>query len=408
MNLPVSYNSIWSNKDYVRLLTAQVTSLVGTGLSSVCLALLAYELAESDASMVLSIAFGLKMIAYIGLAPVFAFFSRRWPKKQALVVLDIVRACLFTALPFTDQVWQVYVLMFAINACSAAFTPLFQATLPTVLPAREQYTKALSYSRVAYDLEQVVSPVLSAVLLTMMTFRQLFWVDAFTFVFSAALILMCFIPYDSSKLAEKQRLNISTLYKGISAYLSVPSLRRLWYAYLAAAAASAMVIVNTVVYVHDILHGGDSETALALLAVGAGSMLIAFLLPKLIANQDPQRYHIHGLCVICVAFYLGTWLPSWLGFIVVCFSLGIGMSLIQTTSGLIINDASSGQDASQYFAAHFSLTHFWWLLTYLFAGISATYLGLAGAYWVMLFIALISSAIYIYQLLNSASSKPIG
>ena len=28
MNLPVSYNSIWSNKDYVRLLTAQVTSLV--------------------------------------------------------------------------------------------------------------------------------------------------------------------------------------------------------------------------------------------------------------------------------------------------------------------------------------------------------------------------------------------
>ena len=165
MNLPVSYNSIWSNKDYVRLLTAQVTSLVGTGLSSVCLALLAYELAESDASMVLSIAFGLKMIAYIGLAPVFAFFSRRWPKKQALVVLDIVRACLFIALPFTDQVWQVYVLMFAINACSAAFTPLFQATLPAVIPDREQYTKALSYSRVAYDLEQVVSPVLSAVLL---------------------------------------------------------------------------------------------------------------------------------------------------------------------------------------------------------------------------------------------------
>ena len=74
------------------------------------------------------------------------------------------------------------------------------------------------------------------------------------------------------------------------------------------------------------------------------------------------------------------------------------MSLIQTTSGLIINDASSGQDASQYFAAHFSLTHFWWLLTYLFAGISATYLGLAGAYWVMLFIALDQQRyLYVYQ-----------
>ena len=406
MNLPVSYNSIWSNKDYVRLLTAQVTSLVGTGLSSVCLALLAYELAESDASMVLSIAFGLKMIAYIGLAPVFAFFSRRWPKKQALVVLDIVRACLFIALPFTDQVWQVYVLMFAINACSAAFTPLFQATLPAVLPDREQYTKALSYSRVAYDLEQVVSPVLSAVLLTMMTFRQLFWVDAFTFVLSALLILMCCIPFELSKPSEKQRLNVGSLYQGISAYLAIPSLRCLWYAYLAAAAASAMVIVNTVVYVHDILHGGDSETALALLAVGLGSMMIAFLLPKLLSNKSPQRFHVHGLWVICIAFYLGTWLPNWLGFIVVCFSLGVGMSLIQTTSGLIINNASSGQETSQYFAAHFSLTHFWWLLTYLFAGVSATYLGLAGAYWVMLLIALISSAIYVYQSIKIRRATP--
>ncbi|WP_199458639.1 MFS transporter [Vibrio owensii] len=396
--------SLWGNRDYVRLFVAQVTSLLGSGLSSVCLALLAYELADSDASVVLSIAFALKMIAYIVLAPIFAVLSQRWSKKKALIILDLIRAMLFVALPFANQVWHVYVLMFAINACSAAFTPLYQATLPSVLPVREHYTKALSFSRIAYDLEQIVSPVLSAILLTILSFRQLFWIDAMTFVLSAILILVSFIPSVEKEIRKVETLKLRSLYNGLSAYLAHPSLRLLWCAYLAVASASAMVIVNTVVYVHDVLLGGDSETALALFTVGLGSMVVALMLPKLVRINKPQRYHLHGLLLISAAFYLGTWLPGWIGFVVLCFSLGGGMSCIQTTSGLIINDVCEGEEASQYFAAHFSLTHFWWLLTYLTAGLSASRFGLEGAYWVMLTISTISGFMYLYLLRRGEKS----
>lgn len=396
--------SLWGNRDYVRLFVAQVTSLLGSGLSSVCLALLAYELADSDASVVLSIAFALKMIAYIVLAPIFAVLSQRWSKKKALIILDLIRAMLFVALPFANQVWHVYVLMFAINACSAAFTPLYQATLPSVLPVREHYTKALSFSRIAYDLEQIVSPVLSAILLTILSFRQLFWIDAMTFVLSAILILVSFIPSVEKEISKTETLKFRSLYNGLSAYLAHPSLRLLWCAYLAVASASAMVIVNTVVYVHDVLLGGDSETALALFTVGLGSMVVALVLPKLVRINKPQRYHLHGLLLISAAFYLGTWLPGWIGFVVLCFSLGVGMSCIQTTSGLIINDVCEGEEASQYFAAHFSLTHFWWLLTYLTAGLSASRFGLEGAYWVMLTISTISGFMYLYLLRRGEKS----
>lgn len=397
-------NSLWGNRDYVRLFVAQVTSLLGSGLSSVCLALLAYELADSDASVVLSIAFALKMIAYIVLAPIFSVLSQRWSKKKALIILDLIRAMLFVALPFANQVWHVYVLMFAINACSAAFTPLYQATLPSVLPVREHYTKALSFSRIAYDLEQIVSPVLSAILLTILSFRQLFWIDAMTFVLSAILILVSFIPSVEKEIRKVETLKFRSLYNGLSAYLAHPPLRLLWCAYLAVASASAMVIVNTVVYVHDVLLGGDSETALALFTVGLGSMVVALVLPKLVRINKPQRYHLHGLLLISAAFYLGTWLPGWIGFVVLCFSLGVGMSCIQTTSGLIINDVCEGEEASQYFAAHFSLTHFWWLFTYLTAGLSASRFGLEGAYWVMLTISAISGFMYLYLLRRGEKS----
>ena len=50
-------------------------------------------------------------------------------------------------MPFVTEVWQVYVLIVLVNACSAGFTPTFQATIPDVLDDEPSYTRALSLSR---------------------------------------------------------------------------------------------------------------------------------------------------------------------------------------------------------------------------------------------------------------------
>lgn len=65
-------------------------------------------------------------------------------------------------LPFVNTVWQIYVLIFVLQAASAAFTPTFQATIPDILPDEQDYTDALSLSRIAYDMESVLSPLLAA------------------------------------------------------------------------------------------------------------------------------------------------------------------------------------------------------------------------------------------------------
>ena len=68
-------------------------------------------------------------------------------------------------LPFVTEIWQVYVLIFMLQSASAAFTPTFQATIPDVLPDEAVYTRALSLSRLAYDLQQLLAPALAGVLL---------------------------------------------------------------------------------------------------------------------------------------------------------------------------------------------------------------------------------------------------
>ena len=150
---------------FAGLFAAQVVALLGTGLLTVALALLAYDLAGDRAGTVLGTALTIKMMAYVGLSPVMAAALAPVPRKAVLVGADMLRASVALALPFVDAVWQVYGLIFVLQTASAAFTPAFQATIPDVLRDETDYTNALSLSRLAHDLENLLSPTIAGLLL---------------------------------------------------------------------------------------------------------------------------------------------------------------------------------------------------------------------------------------------------
>jgi multisubunit Na+/H+ antiporter MnhG subunit len=58
------------NRTYRHLFAAQIVALIGTGLATVALGLFAYQLAGSDAGAMLGTALAIKMIAYVGIAPI--------------------------------------------------------------------------------------------------------------------------------------------------------------------------------------------------------------------------------------------------------------------------------------------------------------------------------------------------
>src|SRR5258706_14211068 len=97
------------------------------------------------------------------------------------------RADVALAMPFGDQVWQVYLLILVLQSASAAFTPTFQATIPDVLRDENEYTRALSLSRLVYDMESLLGPMLAAALLTVISFHWLFAGTVLGFFCSAAL-----------------------------------------------------------------------------------------------------------------------------------------------------------------------------------------------------------------------------
>src|SRR5699024_6745181 len=112
-----------------------------------------------------------------------------------LIGADVARAVVAVSLPFVTEAWQIYVLIFLLQSASATFTPTFQAVIPSVLPDERDYTRALSMSRLAYDLESLVSPMLAAALLTVMSYHNLFVGTVIGFLGSAVLVLASRLPH---------------------------------------------------------------------------------------------------------------------------------------------------------------------------------------------------------------------
>lgn len=378
------------NRTYRRLFMAQVTSLGGTGLSTVALALLAFDLAGGDAGLVLGTALALKMVAYVGIAPIVGGLAHRLPRRQLLIGLDIARAGFVACLPFVTEIWQIYLLIFLLNACSAGFTPTFQATIPDVLPDEAQYTRALSLSRLAYDLENLLSPTIAAALLFLVAFDALFALNAVAFLASALLVFSIRLP--SPKAHEREHGLWHNTSFGIRAYLKTPRLRGLLALSLAVAMAGAMVIVNTVVYVRDRLGGSESDTAMVLAAAGAGSMVVALMLPRLLDRLPDRPFMLGGGVALGAGLLLGLTEPGLYALLPIWFILGAGGSLILTPAGRLLARSAHEGDRPAYFAAQFALSHACWLIAYPLAGFIGAMFGLTAAFAVLATVALASTA----------------
>ena len=378
---------VLAHRTYRHLFAAQVIALLGTGLATVALGLLAYDLAGANAGAVLGGALAIKMIAYIGVGPVVNAFIDQIPRRTLLVAMDVVRAIVALSLPFVDQVWQAYALIFLLQSASAAFTPTFQAAIPDVLPDEQTYTRALSLSRLAYDLESLVSPMLAAALLTLISFHWLFAGTVVGFLASAALVLSVTIPQPPRKPRTGGVYVRTTL--GSRIYLKTPRLRGLLAFNLTAAAAGAMVIVNTVVLVRTGLGRSNDDVALALAAFGGGSMVAAFALPRLLDRLSDRPVMLGGSALlvgglgIAALLMIGGAGLSWPVLLGLWAMLGLGYSAVLTPGGRLLRRSAAPEDRSAVFAAQFALSHAGWLITYSVAGAVGATLGMGWTFAIL-------------------------
>ncbi|MFI1016114.1 MFS transporter [Streptomyces sp. NPDC020965] len=376
---------LFAIRDYRHLFSAQIIALFGTGLTTVALGLLAYDLAGPRAGTVLGTALTVKMVMYVVIAPLVAAYVDRFPRRTLLVLLDVVRAAVVLALPFVTEIWHIYVLIGLLQAASAAFTPTFQAVIPDIVADQSDYTRALSASQVASTMESLLSPVLAAVALAFMSFNWLFLGTSVGFFISALLVLSTRIP-DARPSAHTRAWDKAA--SGVRTFLRTPRLRGVMALNLVVAAAGSIVVVNTVNYVRDELSGSQSDVAWMLAASGGGTLLAALVLPRVLDRISARSVMVTGAGVlvggtIAAVALTAAGLTTWTGTAIVWTMIGVGMALVITPTGNVLRASVEPRAIPEAFAAQFSLSHLAWLITYPIAGWVGTNAGFALAWSVL-------------------------
>jgi len=380
-----------TNPDFRWLFLSQLVSLLGTGLATVALALFAFALNPLQAGMVLGAALAIKMVAYVTVAPIVGGYIHRLPRRGWLAGLNIGRAMLVALLPLVTEVWHLFAIIFLLNVLAAGYTPVYQALLPDILPDEKDYTNALSLSRLAMEVESFVSPALAAMLLIVVPYVALFELNAAAFVLAAIAVLMAGIP--TSQMSDRSGGVWQHISFGIRSYLKTPRLCGALALNLALSIAGAMIIVNTVVYVRGVLGLGDQQVPMLMIAAGAGSMIAALLVPRLLQKYSVRSVMLTGGLGLSIALSCGMLMPGYSGLFPIWLLIGFASSLVLIPGGLVVRHSCRAQDRNDYFSANFALTHAMWFFAYLVAGWVGSHLSMTMAFAVMTLLALLATAL---------------
>lgn len=380
------------NRNFKLLFSAQLISLIGSGLTTIGLALFAHQLVVgSSAAVVIGNALMLRILAFLMFSQFAGILADRINRKYMLIAADIVRLGLLLIFPFIDSVWQIYLMIFLINAATAFFTPTFDATIPDIA-GREHYVKALSLSRVAVDLEAILAPAIAGLVFALFGLKWLFWLDAFSYLLSAFLVFLTIFPYRDKIVAKFYLPDLfQELSYGTRVLFREASLKRALLLSFSEAIAGAAAIVASVVYVKDVLLLSETSFVLVMAGLGLGSTITALLLGKFtgryesVANNTlelhgrrhrwTERALVLGGVVLGLLLLPGFLKPGFAVFAILWFLNGAGQVLIAIASTTLLAEHTTAKERGRAYAAHFAWTHAFWLITYPAIGYSVVAIG---------------------------------
>ncbi len=117
----------------------------------------------------------------------FAPLVDRLSRKRLLIVSDLVRVAIFCALPFAGSATAIVILAGLAGIATGFFRPAVYAGLPNLVDD-EELSNATSLLQTGDNLTWMVGPVIGGILIAIQGPDLAYWLNALTFLFSAALL----------------------------------------------------------------------------------------------------------------------------------------------------------------------------------------------------------------------------
>lgn len=232
----------------------------------------------------------------------------------------------------------------------------------------------------------------------------LFWFDALTYLVSALLVLAATVPRVVATVAALSPSTlIGELTHGSRILFREPALRRALILSVAEATAGASAIVVTVAYVEGDLGRSATAFTIVMAGLGLGSTVTALLLGRATRGYERRaaggavhfarhvwtsRALLAGGVALSASLLPGELVPPLALFAVLWMVNGAGQALVAISSSTLLAEHTAERERGRVYAAHFALTHAFWLVSYPAVGHAAAQWGAPLTFTVAGFVCL--------------------
>lgn len=293
-----------TNADVRRLWAGTVVSLFGDWFNTLALYRLALDLTGSEAA--LGGVFLTKLLPLALASPVAGVLVDRFDRRRLMIGTDLLRAVLVLGFLFVrdaGDLWLLYALASAQIAVGAAFTPAKDAVLPAITRKGELLT-ANALLSATWSVMLAVGAAAGGPAVDAFGTRVVFWLDAGTYLVSAAFIARVRVPRrereaaDGPGLGRAVRSGVREVAEGWRYLRGRPAVGRIALA-KAAWATGGGGLVLALALVGDQLFPSAGTTGIGVLfaARGLGTGLGPILARSLF--RDARRWPaVLGACVV--------------------------------------------------------------------------------------------------------------
>ncbi len=320
-------HAILRQPDFRKLWLAQFVSIFGDFLALFgVISLITFRWHGNPVQVTLVMVAYMVPLALIG--PVAGVFVDRWNVKRVMIASDVTRAVLILLAVTARTVPQLCAIFAVLGIFSSFFTPALSVTVRTLVPV-ERLLAANAVMSQAFYTVRLASPILAGALIAWLGESPCFYLDAATFVFSAAMVFTLLIkpPGRSGKSVHGFLHEFSSGNRFIFTHA--------YLAFVVTAMVVAMFVLSCFsplisIYVRDMLRGGTFLYGVVSTMVGLGLITGTQFVSRYARRRSKKNTVVIGLLALaCSTGLLGAFanLPM-AAFSLLCLGAAIAFIIV--------------------------------------------------------------------------------
>ena len=314
------------------LFVSTLASSLGTLLAQIALAIDVKDRTNSGlwVGAVLVVGFLPTIIVGLTLGPLIDRLERR----KLMIAADLIRATVFVALVFVGSAGAIVALAFVAGLANGFFRPAVYAGLPNLVP-EEELPQANGLLQSVENASWAVGPVVGGLLTAAAGPHAAYWINAVSFVVSAALISR--IPARLLQSATAlTRGHWTDLKDGFRAVLESRSLLAVLLAWGIAGLGVGSVSVSEVFLAKNTFDAGDFGYGLLFGGIGTGLVIGSFWSSSVQARLGLARTYGLAILVMAIGFGAGAVSPNVWVAAACCVVGGLGDGVAIVCNALLV------------------------------------------------------------------------